>query len=327
MKAGSILSVVLYHTQIMSGIKTLAYFLCLPAFFFLAGMFTRTQYTAGEFFQHKTLRLMVPYVVFGILSWILWMLIGRNYGEDAQQIQAWYLPLVGMLRGNVHDLIQNPPLWFLCCLMILEWMYYGIHHIRSAAGRYVLYIILGGLGCIGGAWGWRNEWGILSAMIMLPIYAMGAEGASFLREKISSIPTAHLFLIWVASLVGIIGGFLWNKEINISAAQVGNPILFYITIIAVIGFWLSIAVYVERAFREIHSIHFLGCNTLLILCLHILVFGGIKGITLLCGIPLSLYETTIGSLLLWLLSIVLLIPVICGINRFLPPIVSGKGKS
>lgn len=324
MKAGSILSVVLYHTNIMAEIKTTAYILCLPAFFFLSGVFSNTTYSIGDFFRKKTLRLLVPYVFFGVIGWLLWVVVGRKYGGDANTNQVWYFPLLGMLKGNVHDLVQNPPLWFLCCMMVLEWFYYGIRSIRSGILRCILYIGLGAVGCYGGIQGWPNGWSVLSAMIMLPVYALGGECSSWIQQESHTQTNTRLLIVLLASIAGITAAFFLNPGINISTAQVGNPICFYISVAAVIGFWWSISVLIERVAGEMHSIEFIGSNTLLILCLHILMFGGIKGGLLICRVPLSFYETNAGSLLLWFLSIILLVPVIIGVKRYLPPLVSGR---
>ena len=51
-KAFSIMAVVLYHTNIQSDIKDIAYLVCLPAFFFAAGLFAKTNLSPAVFF-HK----------------------------------------------------------------------------------------------------------------------------------------------------------------------------------------------------------------------------------------------------------------------------------
>lgn len=53
MKAFSILAVVLYHTNITQEIRTAAYIVCLPAFFFVAGLFTNTKLPPFTFLNKK----------------------------------------------------------------------------------------------------------------------------------------------------------------------------------------------------------------------------------------------------------------------------------
>ena len=68
MKAFSILSVVLYHTPCAHAIKTIAYILCLPAFFFASSIFADANMSPKNYFYKKTLRLLVPYIIWGFLS-------------------------------------------------------------------------------------------------------------------------------------------------------------------------------------------------------------------------------------------------------------------
>ena len=129
MKGASIMAVVLYHTNIMPEVKTLA-LLCLPAFFLTAGMFADDQLSFIDYFRKKTLRLLVPYIAFGLLAWVAWLFIGRHYGADADAQVAWYQPLINMLYGTSDRMSHNAPLWFLTCLMVLEWLYFAVSRCR-----------------------------------------------------------------------------------------------------------------------------------------------------------------------------------------------------
>lgn len=57
MKAGSILAVVLYHTGIQADVKQMAYLLCLPAFFFVSGLFAQPQAGYSQYLR-RSLRLL-----------------------------------------------------------------------------------------------------------------------------------------------------------------------------------------------------------------------------------------------------------------------------
>lgn len=92
MKAFSIMAVVLNHTQVRPEVQLLAYLLCLPAFFFTAGLFANTRLSPKDFVLKKTMRLLVPLVVWGGLSWLAWFFIGRKYGADANDAPAWWKP-------------------------------------------------------------------------------------------------------------------------------------------------------------------------------------------------------------------------------------------
>jgi len=234
-KAFSIFAVVLYHTNCLPGMKTTAYLLCLPAFFFAAGMFASPHLTPGEFFRRKTLRLLVPFLVFGLLSWLAWLLIGRNYGSDAEAPAAWWYPLYGMLTGMCEPMIHNRPLWFLVCMMSLEWMYYAVARISNATGRWLLIAGLAVVGCLFSYWGKQWVWELSSAMLVLPVYASGAECRKWVIDKASQSLTTRLLLVLAGSMIVFGLGWKFNPEMHISDGVTGNPVLFYTTMYAVVG--------------------------------------------------------------------------------------------
>ena len=318
MKAFSIMAVVLYHTHIMPEIKTISYLVCLPAFFLCAGMFTNTSLTPKEFFLKKTLRLLIPYLVFGVLTWIFWVFIGRHYGHDTDASRPWWFPLMGLAIGKVDYLIQDSPLWFLCCLVSLEWIYYGVSRIRRIGVRWLIIISLAALGCILSYFQQNWIWGITSAMIMLPIYALGAEKSTRIKDLSVSLKSGWLVVLLLSSLIGLLLGYLYNPKINISDNEVYNPLLFYLTVLSTIGLWYAVANLLYRHCCRFRGLLYIGSNTLIILCIHTLFFSIVKGIGLIVHVPLSFYETTIGSLTLWAASLILMIPVIYIVNRFLP---------
>lgn len=323
MKAFSILMVVLYHTDIMPEIKDLAYILCLPAFFWAAGLFVNTTQSPKAFFRHNTLRLLIPYVVFAILSWFIWM--GRNYGQTSE-MQAWWKPLWGIVAGNVRLLPQNRPLWFLCCMISLEWIYYLVSRLRQSWLQWIVIACLATIGCLSSAHFDYNVWEIFAACIVLPIYALGAKYKDFFLSYFNNCPLWTLLIILPCSIVGIWMGYTYNPAIKISVCEVQNPFLFYTTLFSVVAFWLSLSGLLDRLFGALRGLQYIGRNTLIILCAHIPLFSIIKGICMICHIPLSFFDTNIGSITLWVTSLICLVPITYIINRYLPFMI-GKRKS
>ena len=201
MKAFSIMAVVLYHTQCGPEIKTMAYILCLPAFFFAAGICGDTNMSPWTFFRKKTLRLLIPYILFGIISWVAWCFVGRRYSQTASNVQ-WWQPLFGLVCGRVDMLVQNKPLWFLCCMISLEWLYYLLCFIRHAVGRWIGAVSIAIAGCILSYYKIIGIWEITAAMLMLPIYMLGAEWKSKWITKATQIPTRVLIGMLSFSIMG-----------------------------------------------------------------------------------------------------------------------------
>ena len=326
MKAFSIMAVVLNHTHIMPEIRTAVYLVCLPAFFFSAGLFASTRLSPGEFFVNKTLRLLIPFLFWGAVSWLAWLLIGRHYGADAGTDLEWWRPLWGMLCGNTKMMPHNPPLWFLCCLMCLEWLHYGISRIPRKRLRWLIIFFLALLGCIlsldGRAW----PLDVSAAFIVLPLYAFASENATLVKEKARTASALVLLLALIVSLAGVGTGYLFNGDVALAETRIGNPVIYYITILSVVVMWFSVSLLLERTGAPLRGLQYIGQNTLLVLCTHMPVFGMIKGIGLVCRIPLEFFETTAGCLCLWVGAFVLILPATFFFNRFCPVLV-GKRRS
>ena len=309
------MAVVLYHTGIQADVKTMAYLLCLPAFFFVSGLFAQPD--ADKAVYHKrSLRLLWPYLVFGILSWVAWLIIGRRYGSDADAAIAWWQPLWGMVVGRSEGLIQNAPLWFLPCLIVVEWQFFLVTRLpKQWLWFSTIGVSIAGY-VIGQVLGWHLPWSIDTAMTILPLYVLGHAT----RAWCSRIPT-HLsalwgWVLWIAVCVGVGMVWYWNPGIKLSEGQYGNPVLFYIGEVLVVAFWYLTALGIGRVPYLSQAMHWLGRQTLWILCLHLPLFGAIKGALLIAGVPLAFYQTNAGSLLLWAGSLCISVPLIMLINRF-----------
>ena len=320
MKAFSIMAVVLYHTNIMSEIRTAAYLVCLPAFFFVAGIFTNTSLSPLVFFKKKTIRLLTPYILFGLLSWLAWLLIGRKYGSDTDDAVTWWYPLWGQLCGKTQPMVHNRPIWFLACMISLEWVYYLISRIQRKWFRWLCIAGIAICGCVLAYSDRILVWELTSVMFILPLYAASGEGRTRILQLAGVVENKLplLFAILVVSLIGVGVGFVYNPHINISMAEIGNPILFYLTVVSVVGLLFSLSLLIDKFFGSVRWLSYIGRNTLVLLCLHIPAFGAIKGACLLCGVPLTFYGTNAGSLFLWVATFAVLLPVAGLINRYFP---------
>ena len=327
MKAFSIMAVVLNHTHhILPALVPFVYIICLPAFFFSAGMFTNTNLSLKEFFLKKTRRLLIPFFFFGIVTWVFWLFVLRKYGPDTDAVSPWWLPLFGLVCGKSEMLLQNSPLWFLCCLVSLEGIYYLICRVRKKWIRLVIVSCLGIFGCVLSYLEQNWIWEISAACIILPVYAIGAEYRPWIQSKAQSIRLSHLLICLVISAIGIYFGATYNSGIGLHTSYIGNPILYYISCICVIGFWFSIAILIDRYLNHTEWLQYIGRNTLFILCSHMATFSIIKGIAVACNVSLNFFGTNLGCLCLWAGSFAILIPASFFVNRYCPWIL-GKTRT
>lgn len=315
-RAFSILFVVLHHSQLPDPYSSIAYFLCLPAFFAVSG-YLKKDVPLGVFVHNRIRRLIVPYFIFGLVAYCIW-LFSRHYGKDAADVMIWWQPLAGLLYGSNNGwLVQNPPLWFLTCLFSVELLYAIIcKYVKNLYWHWGIVLLI---------WiaGWINSvfnpillpWGLGAAMIMLPLYA----AANFLK-KIDLCINSWIY-VTMSILVPILGcvSYMLNPKIQISKDCFGNMPIFMIGVFSVAALWIITGKWLEKVPYRFKMLEIIGSNTLTILCLHMPVFTIIKGITFfLLHAPLSIYETVWGSLLLFAGSFVIVLPTCLFLKRYVP---------
>ena len=330
-KAFAIICVVLLHAHIPYPAKGLIEVWVIPLFFFLSGIFAHANRysTFRDFFLHKGLHLLIPYLCFNIITYLFWFLAGRHYGYDAEQDVLWWKPLWGIIYGESSYLTHYVPMWFVACLFSTETLYYLLF--RRIQSTKIYWLMVLGVMVIGGIYYHFNSialpWGLSSAFSMMVFYAIGA----FLSPRIHN-NAFHMWLqvrnaipVLIASLCTVIAVYIVNPgEVEVYKNEYGNYILFYIGAFAGIIFISIACKLLEQHMGHISWLSFIGRNTLVILCLHLVMFSCMKGITyFIFKLPLELYEQTWMILCGSLINIVLLSPIILGINRFFP-FITGK---
>ena len=101
-KAICIYLVLLGHAHVSQPIADFIYSFHMPLFFFLSGcLFSYDKHpTFREFALKRFKGLMVPYLWINLFTYLFWLLIGKNFGEDSSISIPWYSPLIGILTGN-----------------------------------------------------------------------------------------------------------------------------------------------------------------------------------------------------------------------------------
>ena len=240
LRAIGIALVVLGHTLgISDGVDKYIFSFHMPLFFFLSGFLltpVRLSQPWGTAVFHYWRRLLLPYVLFSILTYLPWVLLTRRYGADvALGINPWR-PLFGTLYGIGVDgwLQHNAMLWFFPCLFALHLMFRALYAEVRTRG---LYLTIGALACVGHALPLvlpaRLPFGLEIALIALPFYALGHALAS----KQSWLPRAS---VQTALLMGAFGSvqltcIMLNGRVDMNFISLGNPLLFYTGAVAGIG--------------------------------------------------------------------------------------------
>ena len=99
----------------------------IPVFFILSGYLYNPEkfVTCGNFIKRKFKGLIIPYLIFGILTYLYWLLIESRFrGANLSAGQQ----LLGLFYGSRYkDFLEfNGPLWFIPCLFSMEVLFFFI---------------------------------------------------------------------------------------------------------------------------------------------------------------------------------------------------------
>lgn len=335
-KAFGIFGVVLLHANVDEGISKFINISVIPLFFFLSGMFAPShKKSTSNFFSYLLKRngkMLLSYLFFNLLTFAFWYYLGRHHGADADWNIEPITALKGILISNSTSLVHYIPLWFIACLMVGQTahhiIYYFIDNKYLQITQFVLIYIASYLFY---SLEIRNlPWGADIAFSMITYYTAGYLMKDFLFSKTNWYgrdPKVQV-LVTVFSFVLMFVAYNLNIEPKAADNTLGNYFLFTMGAFAGIFTIISGFRVFERYFGHVKLISFVGVNTLIILCTHLMAGSVVKAITHWgFKLPLSLYNEPGMSFVLAMFSIILLIPVIYVINKLLPFTVGKKYAS
>lgn len=289
-KGLGILAVVWAHIMLCGWSHKLCYAFHMPLFFLMSGMlFQKNKYkTFGEFVRKRAKRLFVPYLLYSLATWVLWVVFRLVRGDA---VASYWMPLLQtfVAQGSGTYLVHNSALWFIPCLFAVEVMYFFVGKLKAGFALLVsfalagLSFVLGHL--FGKTWWFMPPWNFDAAFIALPFYCVGNVLATrFPLEKMVSYVHSHkwgTFGLWVLLTVLLVfgamkfgtcsmGSSLYNCSgwIFVLRAFVGCG--------AMLCFSLLLCVPLKncRWFQKaMDGIKWLGQNSLDVMCTHIPIKG------------------------------------------------------
>lgn len=321
----SILSIVVFHTGRMPTLfKIYVTPVFMPVFFFMSGLFVKESIRDKpfrSFIRTKAQRLLIPYLTFGIFSYILWVFfIGKIQGNaipDNFILDFLINTLYGI--GGHGWLRYNVTLWFFPCLFITEIIFFFLIRIPS---RKVLGMVLFALSLFGYFYFdffdvlfFRLPFGIDIAITAVVFYGTGYLFRSYVLDN-SFKMWFSLPCVGIGALFYIV--FLYvNQGSAFLIGDFGKSYLhFYMAAFSGIFFWLQISRLITPhvIFEEI------GKNTLVIFPLHLLLFPFFTGtLVYIFKIPKATVDSWYFLGILYaILAIAVLIPVARGLNKYTP---------
>lgn len=167
-----ILLVCYFHSGVSLNFTQYVSSICVHPFFFMAGYFHRTKHSIPVVLGKKLRTLILPYYVFGVFYFLLWLVMFYGSGRDiVHTLQAViYMPTV--------DFPVEPGLYF---LPMMFWgtmiMAVSEKYIRSEPVKFVLMAVLSWIGCIWTRYfTFRLPLSLDCALAVLPYFYLGFRG-------------------------------------------------------------------------------------------------------------------------------------------------------
>lgn len=232
LKAVGITMVLAGHTLgLSSSVDQYIYSFHMPLFFFISGLLfspAHSRESLTYLIRYNTRRLVVPYLLFSVITYIPWFLFTRHLGADAQlNIEPWR-PIIGTFYGiGVNGWLQhNAMLWFFPCLFVLHIIWRLLKTLNPRT-RTITIIMLAALAItISKILTFRLPWGIEVAFIATPFFAIG----QLISADRLLMPTPNKFtFLWVVFFSVIqLKCIELNGRTDMNFLSIGNPLLFYL---------------------------------------------------------------------------------------------------
>ena len=273
-KAFAIFLIVLGHALRDGTIHTYVFSFHVPMFLMLAGLvFHPDQYHRFlDFLKAKTRTILIPYLVFALISVAIFLLLGKQVGEElsVDAHQSWWECLIGVFYGNhqAFSMKFNLPLWYLPCLFVIEWIFYGLSKLPT---RKELVISVSAVGFL--LLALMNYYGFHivglpldpeTVVTLAPFFAVGMllQNASYFMRP-QGQPWADIgcgvLLIVLGMILGMANGFVaYTQDIY------GTLPLFYLGAFLSSGGWMMVL----RRLPTFQPVSFVGQSTLAILVMH-----------------------------------------------------------
>jgi fucose 4-O-acetylase-like acetyltransferase len=323
LKGLGILLVVCGHQYLPPALHQWIYSFHVPLFFFISGcLFDASRYAGQAAYARRRSRtILVPYVVFGLATWLLWAAVRRPFGASHNVAIPLWKPLLGLLYGNATGdwLIFDSPLWFLPCIFVAANLFFWIHaHAKGGvAGALCLFASAAVGAVVVGYQPFPAPWGADLALSAAVFFGAGY----CLRPALDRAMTAAPWLIFAAAAVALAAANLalsWrNGPVDMNSRSFGNPVVFYAAAFAGIGCWLAIS----RLLPPTRALAWLGRNTLVILAFHRPAGSLVEHVLgrRLWSLPFLSYS----ALLSWsafhaAAAVVLCAPIAFAVNRYFP---------
>ncbi|MFC7356172.1 acyltransferase family protein [Jejudonia soesokkakensis] len=291
-----------------------------PLFFFIAGIFHPSEVRfKGIIKRGKT--VLLPYFIWASLLFLFWFFVGRKYGKSATQDLSVIDNFIGIFyaQGGQKYMDWGIPMWFLPCFFVLFLVFSVVRKIKNqflCNGIMLLCILIG--------FGWTRisevhlPWSVDVALVALSFYLAG----NLLKKWLNQLTKKKAAIAFVVFLgINILGFYLNTGKVDMYRSLYGNELLFFVSGLA--GSIASVLFF--KAVPIFKFLSYLGRHTIVILATHLRMLTAIK-LVLVFIFGITVFEfTEIEKVLLSVLQLIMIVPIIWFVNKYIP-ILDGQIK-
>jgi len=293
----------------------------MPLFFFISGLLLPARSTGfGTLVVKRAQSLLVPYFAFALLLYAFWWFLGTYLDSSVIQGASLSKNFIGIFyaQGQLEYMRWGVVLWFLPCMFLTVLLFYGINQF-SLVTQILLLACFAALGFIlPTAINLRLPWSIDIMLIAIGFLWLGKHLAPWLHSTQLSAKTLMAMALLLA--INLLAYALNSRRVDMYLGLYGEPLYFYISAIGGTLFYCLFA----KVLPPSAVLSFIGANSLVLFVLHMRALTVINAVFAKFPAIAIDSSTLLGATIISLLQIILLIPAILIINRYLPFLL-GKG--
>ena len=225
----------------------------MPMFFFISGYLFKEKpgQSAGEWLKKKAGALLVPYLVFGIMHYVIWVFM-----QLFKQEPVALAPLLRLFSVNTTKLPIAGALWFLTALFFTNVMFYClIKNVKKTCLQVSVCVIIVTLGHLAVKFlPVRLPLALDAAMIGLGLFYIGY----ILKQNMNHKLIYKLFHlpVWQGLILGAVVFLLImvNEDINMRTGQYTYIVLFWINAVLASVLLYNVAAYLQMIFGKLKAL-------------------------------------------------------------------------
>lgn len=222
----------------------------MPMFFFISGYLFKEKpgQSAREWLKKKAGALLIPYLVFGLMHYVIWVFM-QLYKQEPIGLE----PLVRLFTINTTKLPIAGALWFLTALFFTNLMFYILHkYAKNTCLQVIFCVIIVAIGHIAVKFlPFRLPLALDAAMIGLGLFYIGY----ILKQNMNQKLIYKLFHlpVWQGLILGAVVFLLImvNEDINMRTGQYTYIILFWVNAVLASIVLYNAAAYLEMFFGKL----------------------------------------------------------------------------